>query len=295
MRFCQTCGGEHAEGAGFCPTCGAAVVAIKSETQVARPVAEAVPVPAYVAPAYAAPPPAYAQAPDAKPKGGAGVLAGVLAGLIVVLYFVPIPMWEAGWWEVARATEIILSIAVLVVAAMTIIRCKATWCVNYRKAFKKYATFSGRADLREFWSFAIVNLALYLIMVLPVVDRYLGTFVFGWLYNLSFAYPLYALAVLLPSIAVTVRRLHDTGRSGAWYFISLVPVVGSIVLLVFLLQNSDGENQYSPGARPAYVAAQAIPAAWLADPTGRHELRYWDSRVWTSHVSDAGVASSDPL
>ncbi len=220
---------------------------------------------------------------------------GVLVGMLVVLYFGPIPMYNAGWWDIARATEIILSIAMVVVATMAIIRCKAAWCVNYRKAFKKYATFSGRADLREFWSFAIVNFVLYLIMVLPIADRYLGTYVFGWLYYLSFAYPLYGLAVLLPSIAITVRRLHDTGRSGGWYFISLVPVVGSVVLLVFLLQNSDGENQYSPGARPAYVATQAIPAAWLADPTGRHELRYWDSRAWTAHVSDAGVTSSDAL
>ncbi|PKQ19852.1 MAG: hypothetical protein CVT66_07965 [Actinobacteria bacterium HGW-Actinobacteria-6] len=293
MPYCQTCGGEHAASDSFCAGCGSKV----GSAAVAAPVeAQGIPTPApaYVAPAYVAPAPVYAAAP-AKPKGGAGVLAGVLVGLLVVLYFGPLPMYEAGWWDIARAVEIILSIAIVVVATMAIIRCKAAWCVDYRKAFKQYATFSGRADLHEFWSFAIVNFVLYLIMALPVIDRYLGTYVLGWLYNLSFAYPLYSLAVLLPSIAITVRRLHDTGRSGGWYFISLVPAVGSIILLVFLLQNSNGENQYSPGARPAYVAAQAIPAGWLADPTGRHELRYWDSRAWTGHVSDVGVTSSDPL
>lgn len=66
---------------------------------------------------------------------------------------------------------------------------------------------------------------------------------------------LYMLAVLLPGIAVGVRRLHDTGRSGWWLLISLVPLIGAIILLVFLVQDSQpGENQYGPNPKLAEAA-----------------------------------------
>ncbi len=132
---------------------------------------------------------------------------------------------------------------------------------------------------------------------MALLSRFSGFFPSSMRY-LGFLYPIYSIGVFLPSIAVAVRRLHDIGRSGGWYFIALVPLVGPIVLLVFLLTKSDGENRYSPGYVPTFVvspAAPGIPAGWLADPTGRHELRYWDSRTWTGSVSDAGVMTSDPL
>ena len=58
---------------------------------------------------------------------------------------------------------------------------------------------------------------------------------------------LYSLAILLPSLAVGARRLHDTGRSGWWLLISLIPLIGSIILLVFMCQESQLDNEYGPG------------------------------------------------
>ena len=78
--------------------------------------------------------------------------------------------------------------------------------------FSKYATFEGRASRSEYWYFALFSFILGLI---PVVN-YIA-----------------ALALLIPGLAVAVRRLHDTGRSGWWYLICLVPIVGQIMLLVF--------------------------------------------------------------
>lgn len=107
----------------------------------------------------------------------------------------------------------------------------------YLSVLKKYTEFSGRARRKEYWMFTLFNtLAMIALMV---VDYLVGA---------GFIAPLYMLAVLLPSIGVLVRRLHDTGRSGWWYFICLVPLVGGIILLVFLVQDSHDENDF--GANP---------------------------------------------
>ena len=67
---------------------------------------------------------------------------------------------------------------------------------------------------------------------------------------LSFIYYIYVGAILIPSIAVAVRRLHDTNRSGWWYFISIIPIIGTIILIVFLVQDSQpGENKYGPNPK----------------------------------------------
>jgi len=105
----------------------------------------------------------------------------------------------------------------------------------YIEVLKKYAVFTGRARRKEYWMFALVNLGISLIIGL--IEGMFGSP--GVLANL------YALAVLLPGIAVSVRRLHDTGRSGWWLLISLIPFIGAIVLLVFMVQDSmPGTNEY---------------------------------------------------
>ena len=116
----------------------------------------------------------------------------------------------------------------------------------YLGALKKYATFEGRARRKDYWFFVLFNVLA--IIVLEILDVVLGTFSpetgFGLLSGL------YAIAVLLPSLAVTVRRLHDTDRSGWWILINFIPLIGAIVLLIFtLLDGTPGSNRFGPNPK----------------------------------------------
>lgn len=111
----------------------------------------------------------------------------------------------------------------------------------YIAVLKQYAVFTGRAHRTEYWMFFLVNLIVY--FALTAVDVALATGVLSFLYSL---------AVLLPSLAVGARRLHDTGRTGWWLLIVLVPLIGAIVLIVFFVQDSQpGENAYGPNPKVA--------------------------------------------
>jgi len=111
----------------------------------------------------------------------------------------------------------------------------------YVEVLKKYVEFNGRARRKEYWMFFLINFVIAL--ALGVVDAVLG---FGLLGGL------YALAVLLPSLAVTVRRLHDTGRTGWWILIGLIPLIGIIVILIFMvLEGQPGDNAYGPDPKAA--------------------------------------------
>jgi uncharacterized membrane protein YhaH (DUF805 family) len=116
----------------------------------------------------------------------------------------------------------------------------------YITALKKYAVFSGRARRREYWMFLIFNTIFA--TVATVLDSVLGTDIEELGYGII--YVLYALAVLLPGLAVTVRRLHDVGKSGWWIFINLVPVIGFFWFLGLLLTDSQpGINKYGPNPK----------------------------------------------
>jgi uncharacterized membrane protein YhaH (DUF805 family) len=109
----------------------------------------------------------------------------------------------------------------------------------YIKCLKQYVDFSGRAQRMEFWMFVLIHFII--LIVLAVVDSMITG---GLLYGL------YALGVLLPYLAVGVRRLHDTNRSGWWWLIGLIPVIGIIVLIVFWVQDSQpGDNAYGPNPK----------------------------------------------
>ncbi len=133
----------------------------------------------------------------------------------------------------------------------------------YLKVLKKYAVFSGRARRVEFWDFFLFNFLITCVLI--IIDRMLGLAedLRGGLFS-----GLYTLAVFTPYLAVTVRRLHDTGRSGAWLlivfipsvfisvlskfipvlsgFISVLSLLGFIVLLIFLVsRGQSGANQYN--------------------------------------------------
>jgi uncharacterized membrane protein YhaH (DUF805 family) len=104
----------------------------------------------------------------------------------------------------------------------------------YLKCLKQYADFSGRARRTEYWMFGLFNLIFSSIAIL--LDTLLGSiFVFQ---------SLYMLGVFIPGLAVTVRRLHDTGRGGGWLFIAFVPLAGAIWLLVLMSIDSEIDNRF---------------------------------------------------
>ncbi|MCZ6830741.1 MAG: DUF805 domain-containing protein [Gammaproteobacteria bacterium] len=110
----------------------------------------------------------------------------------------------------------------------------------YIKVLKDYAVFSGRAQRAEYWMFLLFN---------SIIGLVLG-FIEGVIAGTGIISGLYALAILIPSLAVLVRRLHDTGRSGWWFLIVFLPIIGYIVLLVFLVLDSQPEeNRYGPNPR----------------------------------------------
>lgn len=126
-----------------------------------------------------------------------------------------------------------------------------------RACFSRYATFRGRAIRSEFWYF--------------VLFIFLGGIVTGLIDGLSFGWPirdpqvfnsLFGLVTVIPSIAVAVRRLHDTNRSGWWWWLWLIPVVGWIILIVFYAtEGTRGPNDYGddPFGDDDDIAASSVP------------------------------------
>ena len=114
---------------------------------------------------------------------------------------------------------------------------------------KKYVVFSGRSRRTEYWMFALINTIISIIAM--VLDNVLGTTTEDKRSGLFSG--LFALATLLPSVAVYVRRLHDVGKSGWWMFIGLIPIVGVIWLFVLTVTDSQpGDNEY--GENPKSLA-----------------------------------------
>jgi len=109
----------------------------------------------------------------------------------------------------------------------------------YLAVLKKYAVFNGRARRKEYWMFFLFNLIFS--FILGFVDGFLGTVFIGTIYGL---------VVLIPGIAVTVRRLHDIGRTGWWVLIGLIPLIGLIVLIIFAATDgNEGSNEYGPNPK----------------------------------------------
>lgn len=111
---------------------------------------------------------------------------------------------------------------------------------------QSYAKFDGRAGRGEYWWFVLANIVVY--VALSILMQISGIF--------SLLFFIYALAVFVPSIAVAIRRLHDTDKSGWFMLIGLIPFVGAIILLVFVIQEgTSGPNQYGPGQELAAPVA----------------------------------------
>ena len=118
----------------------------------------------------------------------------------------------------------------------------------YLEVLKKYAVFSGRARRKEYWFFVLFNIIIGL--ALTFIE--FSTGLYDVESEIGLLSSLYSLAVLVPGIAVTIRRLHDTSRTGWWFLIAFVPIIGVIVLLVFMVFDSTpGDNQYGPNPKDA--------------------------------------------
>lgn len=116
----------------------------------------------------------------------------------------------------------------------------------YLGVLKKYVDFNGRARRKEYWMFVWFNILISI--VLGAVDYATGMYQAEA--GVGVLSGLYSLAILLPSIAVAVRRLHDTSRSGWWLLIAFVPLIGGLVLLVFMvLDGTPGSNEHGPNPK----------------------------------------------
>lgn len=126
-----------------------------------------------------------------------------------------------------------------------------TFVEAIKTGLSKYVTWKGRASRSEFWFFILF--AFICAIVASIIDGILGTTfktvnpMTGLQQNAGYGYVyiIVALALFLPNISVMVRRLHDTGRSGWWYWIALIPLVGVILLIVwFATKGTTGSNEY---------------------------------------------------
>lgn len=117
----------------------------------------------------------------------------------------------------------------------------------YKKVvFENYANFNGRARRSEYWYYTLGTVILAIVAM--ILDNVLGIAIAPLPYG--YIYLVFALATFIPSLAVAVRRLHDVGKSGWFYFIALIPLVGAIWLLVlFCTEGDHGENQYGPNPK----------------------------------------------
>lgn len=161
--------------------------------------------------------------------------------------------------------------------------------------FKNYANFSGRARRSEFWFFMLFNM---------IVNLCLGTVMIPFIRFYSFAVliPLYSLAVLIPGLAVAVRRLHDTNKSGFWLFLALVPLVGEILLIVWLAEDSSPAPNvygYSPKYmnRPGYVGRPprevTLGVRCLSGPLQGHTYPVGKSGVIIGRSADCAIRLPD--
>ena len=131
--------------------------------------------------------------------------------------------------------------------------------------FKQYFVFSGRACRSEYWWFALFNtiVGIVLSIIFPVL------------------YWIYALATIIPSTAVLVRRLHDTGKGAWWLLIGIVPLIGAVVLLVFAVtKGDDGDNNY--GSDPLLSTEGVSPTGMVIEHAGQSESSPGEARHCTN-------------
>jgi uncharacterized membrane protein YhaH (DUF805 family) len=117
----------------------------------------------------------------------------------------------------------------------------------FLKVLKKdYANFNGRACREEYWMFVLFSMLIYVVMSVVLLGSMVANIKTLGIITIGLSC-IYILGIFVPTLAVTVRRLHDTNRSGWAYLISFIPLVGPIILLVFLCSEGTlGANRYGP-------------------------------------------------
>lgn len=125
----------------------------------------------------------------------------------------------------------------------------------YLRVWQRYAEFSGRSRRVEYWMFTLVHGIIVLVLCIGVTGfGIMKQPVIGATSGMILA--AYALAALVPSLAVTVRRLHDIAKSGWWILLCIVPIIGGIIVLVMtVLDGTHGSNQYGPDPKEAALPA----------------------------------------
>ncbi len=124
-----------------------------------------------------------------------------------------------------------------------------------RTCLNKYVDFNGRARRSEYWWWVLFTVLVSL--VAGIVDLALGTRLVQYVASL---------ALFLPGLAVAIRRLHDTDRSGWFVLLALLPIIGGIILIVFFLQDSKPANTYGPSPKALGVGVPQAPAGYQAPP-----------------------------
>jgi len=113
----------------------------------------------------------------------------------------------------------------------------------YIGVLKKWNIFSGRARRKEYWMFFLMNFILFTILGVLIQFPYMGDVFYIISVLLSFA-------LIIPNLALSIRRLHDTNHSGWLLLLGLIPLIGAIILLVFFIQGgTSGNNKYGPNPK----------------------------------------------
>ncbi|WP_350433145.1 DUF805 domain-containing protein [Shewanella sp. H8] len=115
----------------------------------------------------------------------------------------------------------------------------------YLKVLKQYFDFSGRARRKEYWMFVLISTIISILLTL--VD--MGVGLYSDIYGAGLLSSVYSLAILIPSLAVSVRRLHDTDHSGWWLLLICIPLLGALIILVVICFNSKDDNEYGPNPK----------------------------------------------
>jgi len=159
----------------------------------------------------------------------------------------------------------------------------------YLLVLKKYAEFNGRARRKEYWMYALINILIIFVLEIAGFALIKNVTVVGYIFLALLG--IYSLATLIPSLAVGIRRLHDTGKSGWWLLISAVPFIGLILIVFLALDGDSGANKYGPD--PKLSVQPSAPDSPTAAPGAPEFLIAAPSEISTPAFASVAAATSE--